>query len=215
MGGDETHKLQTHGLLTSELGKVKVHVIESPGERPVTALVIGDPKNHEAPLVRIHSRCLYGELFGSLDCDCQEQLRLAFRLLREEGTGVFIYLEQEGRGCGLVRKAEAYALQEREGLDTIEAYRRLGLPIDPRIYRTVADVLKRLGLTHIRLLTNNPNKVSGLLDQGIRVEQVNLRTKPTRQNIDYLRAKQFKLGHDLGLFGDNRDLGDQSSLVSR
>lgn len=186
-------------------------VFELPQQAPVTAIVIGDVGKANAPLVRIHSRCLYGEVFGSLDCDCRAQLELALRLIKEEGTGVFIYLEQEGRGCGLVNKAKAYVLNEKEGLDTVDAYRKLGLDVDARLYSAAAEVLKYLGLKHVRLLTNNPSKVSSLVEAGIFVEQVYLRTKPTHHNIDYLRVKQFKLGHDLGLQGNERDVSNQKA----
>lgn len=208
MTSNELFGFISHSLSTSDLGDVRCVVYDAPSERPVTVLLVGDAKTKEAPLVRVHSRCLYAEVFGSLDCDCKSQINLAFNLFKQEGAGAFIYLEQEGRGCGLVNKAKAYLLREEKGLDTVDAYRKLGLTIDARIYTTVAYVLRRLGLNSIRLLTNNPAKVDSLKGVGIAVQQVALRTKPTPRNIDYLRVKQFKLNHTLGLYGDERDLAN-------
>ncbi len=112
---------------------------------------------------------------------------------------MLLYLEQEGRGCGIINKAKAYALKDSTGLDTVEAYRQLGLEIDGRHYDGAALALKSIGLRHIRLLTSNPAKAAELTDAGIIVKRIGLRTKPTKFNIDYLLVKQFKLGHDLGL----------------
>jgi GTP cyclohydrolase II len=190
---------QRHHLQISHHGQVESFVFEFPARAPVIAIVIGSPHSQDAPLIRLHSRCLYGEAFGSLDCDCQAQLELASQVLKEEGAGILIYLEQEGRGCGLLNKVKAYVLKDSRYLDTVEAYRHLNLPIDARFYTDATDVLKYFGLTRVRLLTNNPAKVSALVEAGIAVEQLYLRTKPTDHNIDYLRVKQAKLGHDLGL----------------
>jgi len=165
----------------------------------VVALAFGNIHAREAPLVRVHSRCVYGEVFGSLDCDCAAQLKEALGLLESAPGGVLVYLDQEGRGCGLAAKAKAYELWERERVDTVDAYERLGLPRDARLYDGAAAILKALGLMRIRLLTNNPAKVEALEREGIAVERVPLRTKPTPENIDYLRVKQKKLGHDLGV----------------
>jgi 3,4-dihydroxy 2-butanone 4-phosphate synthase/GTP cyclohydrolase II len=188
-----------HALYTLDFKQVECYAFGIPGEYPVAALVVGDIQKSEEPFVRVHSRCLYGEVFGSLDCDCRSQIDLAFKLIKDEGVGVFIYLEQEGRGCGLLNKAKSYVLREREGLDTVDAYKKLGLAIDARHYEVVAEVLQGLKLNRIRLLTNNPQKVIGLRQNGMTVRQVSLRTDPTPYNIDYLKVKQFKLGHDLGL----------------
>jgi len=190
-----------HALYTSDFQETRCYVFEPSGQNPVTVLVTGDINASEEPLVRVHSRCLYGEVFGSLDCDCRAQIDLAFSLIKNEGQGVFIYVEQEGRGCGLLNKAKAYALKEKEGLDTVDAYKKLGLAIDARQYAVVADTLRDLSLNGIRLLTNNPGKVRGLEDEGIIVRRVFLRTTPTVHNLDYLKIKQFKLKHDLGLEG--------------
>ena len=137
--------------------------------------------------------------FWVRDCDCHEQMELSYKMIKSEGAGIFIYLEQEGRGCGLINKAKAYALKEKKGLDTVEAYKSMGLDIDPRRYDNAAEILRFLGVRKIRLLTNNPRKISGLINEGIDVEPKNLRITPTPLNLDYLIVKQEKLGHDLGL----------------
>jgi len=190
---------QIHRLQSFSLGDVTNYVFGFSDDETVAALVLGNLNYTNAPLVRVHSRCLYGEVFASEDCDCKSQKELAFKLLKEEGTGVFVYLEQEGRGCGLLNKAKAYVMKEKGGLDTVEAYQRLGLIIDKRLYSRAAIALKHLGIGSVRLLTNNPQKVMGLQAEGIIVERVPLITVPTPHNIEYLRVKQNKLGQDLGL----------------
>ena len=199
MPRDAAESPRIHQLQTSVLGGVSSRVFEFTNSEVVTAMVIGEPSKIENPLIRLHSRCLYGEVFGSLDCDCEAQLKLAFAILSEEGVGAFIYLEQEGRGSGLLNKADAYTLKDAEGLDTVEAYQKLGMEVDERRYVNAAKVIKQMGLSDIRLLTNNWSKVKALESEGVIVERVPLRTEPTPRNIDYLRVKQFKLGHDLGL----------------
>lgn len=190
---------QIHRLQSSSLGDVTNYVFGFSDDETVAALVLGNLNYTNAPLVRVHSRCLYGEVFASEDCDCKSQKELALKLLKEEGAGVFVYLEQEGRGCGLFNKAKAYVMKEKDGLDTVEAYQRLGLIIDKRLYNRAAIALKHLGIGSVRLLTNNPQKVIGLQAEGIIVERVPLITVPTPHNIEYLRVKQNKLGQDLGL----------------
>jgi GTP cyclohydrolase II len=194
--------LQIHRLHTRHFGGVQACAFEF-GEKPHSqqigvAIVVGDDLS-TPPLVRVHSRCLYGEVFRSLECDCLAQLELTWDRIQAEGSGVVIYLEQEGRGCGLMNKARAYSLMQTEGIDTVEAYRRLGLPLDLRQYRSAAAVLHNFGFRSVRLLTNNPTKIAGLVQEGIAVEQMYLRTTPTQWNRDYLETKQTKLGHDLGL----------------
>jgi GTP cyclohydrolase II len=170
-----------------------------PSDLPGSLLVIqSGAAGGKAPLVRIHSCCLYGDVFGSLDCDCGAQLTLSLEMIRREGGGILIYADQEGRGCGLFYKAKGLQLKDLQGLDTLEAYRHLGLPFDLREYRQAALALEDLGIGHIRLLTNNPLKVQSLESSGIEVEQVFLRTKPTPANRQYLALKQ-QLGHSLGL----------------
>jgi len=166
------------------------------------ALVRGEIRADVATLVRVHSECLTGDAFGSLRCDCGPQLQAALELIQEEGRGVLLYMRQEGRGIGLANKIRAYALQEKEGLDTVEANERLGFPADARDFGVGAQILVELGVRKIRLLTNNPRKRAGLEGYGLEiVERVPLEMKPTDQNLEYLRAKQAKLGHLLSLMG--------------
>jgi len=195
---------ETHFLHTKDFGKAKVFVFEISDSSPIACIVVGDVRE-KIPLVRIHSKCFYSEVLGSLDCDCQEQINLAFKLIRDEGFGIFIYLEQEGRGCGLINKARAYSLKEIKGLDTVDAYESMGLDVDPRQYDNAVAVLKFLNVERIRLLTNNPRKTSGLVENGIKVQEVRLQVKPTPLNLEYLKVKQRKLGHDLGLNGNERN----------
>lgn len=159
------------------------------------ALVRGEISNHEPMLVRVHSECLTGDVFGSLRCDCGEQIALAMRKIAEEGGGVFLYMRQEGRGIGFHNKVRAYALQDK-GLDTVEANIALGFPADLRDYGIGAQILADLGLHKIRLLTNNPKKVVGLESYGLKiVDTVPLIVPPTQYNRQYLEAKKKKLGH--------------------
>jgi 3,4-dihydroxy 2-butanone 4-phosphate synthase / GTP cyclohydrolase II len=147
--------------------------------------------------VRVHSECLTGDVFHSLRCDCGEQLAAALAQIEREGTGVLLYLSQEGRGIGLLNKLRAYKLQE-DGLDTVEANVRLGLPADLRDYGIGAQILSDLGLSSIRILTNNPKKIVGLEGYGLSVsEQVPIEAVPNPYNEDYLRAKRDRLGHTL------------------
>ncbi|HEY1567463.1 MAG TPA: bifunctional 3,4-dihydroxy-2-butanone-4-phosphate synthase/GTP cyclohydrolase II [Solirubrobacteraceae bacterium] len=161
------------------------------------ALVKGDVEGKEDVLVRVHSECLTGDVFHSLRCDCGEQLESALAMIEKEGTGVLLYLSQEGRGIGLLNKLRAYKLQE-EGLDTVDANLRLGLPADLRDYGIGAQILVDLGLTSIRILTNNPKKISGLAGYGLSVaDQIPIQHAPNPHNIAYLQAKREKLGHTL------------------
>lgn len=159
------------------------------------ALVMGDVADGRPVLVRVHSECLTGEVFGSLRCDCGPQLELAMERVGAEGRGVVLYMRQEGRGIGLCNKLRAYALQE-EGLDTVEANERLGFPPDLRNYGIGAQILADLGLQELRLLTNNPRKVVGLEGYGLQVvERIPIIVPPTDENRAYLQAKREKLGH--------------------
>jgi 3,4-dihydroxy 2-butanone 4-phosphate synthase/GTP cyclohydrolase II len=158
-------------------------------------MVLGKPK--EGALVRVHSQCITGDTFFSFRCDCGEQLRKSFEQLKKEGSGVLLYLGQEGRGIGLTAKIQAYALQDR-GYDTVEANHALGLPIDARDYKIAADMLKDLGLRDIALLTNNPDKEKQLSMYGIRItKSIALETTPNSINKKYLRTKKQKMQHRL------------------
>ncbi len=161
------------------------------------ALVKGDVDGAKDVLVRVHSECLTGDVFHSLRCDCGEQLESALQMIEAEGSGVLLYLSQEGRGIGLLNKLRAYRLQE-EGLDTVEANLRLGLPADLRDYGIGAQILVDLGLTSIRILTNNPKKISGLAGHGLSVTaQLPIIHPPNPHNRAYLRAKRDRLDHML------------------
>jgi 3,4-dihydroxy 2-butanone 4-phosphate synthase/GTP cyclohydrolase II len=164
-------------------------------EKHHVAMVKGDVAGKEDVLVRVHSECLTGDVFHSMRCDCGQQLEDALRRIEEEGTGVLLYLAQEGRGIGLLNKLKAYKLQE-EGLDTVEANLQLGLPADLRDYGIGAQILVDLGLTSIRILTNNPKKIVGLEGYGLRVtDQLPIEHPSGEHNRAYLRAKRDKLGH--------------------
>ncbi|MFC1951922.1 bifunctional 3,4-dihydroxy-2-butanone-4-phosphate synthase/GTP cyclohydrolase II [Chloroflexota bacterium] len=159
------------------------------------ALTIGDISTDEPVLVRVHSECVTGDVFGSLRCDCGEQIALAIQSIAEEGRGVLLYMRQEGRGIGFHNKIRAYALQDK-GMDTVEANIHLGLAPDLRDYGVGAQILADLGLHHIRLLTNNPKKVIGLEGYGLKVvETVPIIIPPNPYNCRYLETKRKKLGH--------------------
>src|SRR5919198_6345053 len=161
------------------------------------ALVKGNVAGMEDVLVRVHSECLTGDVFHSLRCDCGEQLEAALAMIEREGAGVLLYLSQEGRGIGLLNKLRAYRLQE-DGLDTVDANLKLGLPADLRDYGIGAQVLVDLGLTSIRILTNNPKKIHGLQGYGLSVtDQIPIQAVPNPHNEEYLRTKRERLGHAL------------------
>jgi 3,4-dihydroxy 2-butanone 4-phosphate synthase/GTP cyclohydrolase II len=176
------------------------------------AMVKGDVDGMEDVLVRVHSECLTGDVFHSQRCDCGQQLEDALRQIEEEGRGVLLYLAQEGRGIGLLNKLRAYKLQE-EGLDTVDANLELGLPADLRDYGIGAQILVDLGLTSIRILTNNPKKIIGLEGYGLRVsEQIPIEHHPTEHNQDYMRTKRDRMGHLLhhqGLALDEEMIHDE------
>ena len=158
------------------------------------ALVMGDI--HSAPpLVRIHSQCLTGDVFGSMRCDCRQQLELALSSIAEAGAGILIYEQQEGRGIGLMAKLQAYELQDR-GLDTVEANVELGYNNDYREYKLPAEMLRQLGVKQVRLMSNNPDKVAALENAGIQVvERVSAEVEPYEHSEHYLRTKKEKMGH--------------------
>jgi GTP cyclohydrolase II len=169
----------------------------SDGDRQVeeaVALVMGDI--HSAPpLVRIHSQCLTGDVFHSLRCDCRQQLEMALSMIRDQGAGILIYEQQEGRGIGLMAKLQAYELQD-SGLDTVEANERLGFKADQRDFALPGQMLKALGVDRIRLLSNNPEKVEALQRAGVEVvERVPCEVEPSPHAEEYLKTKKEKLGH--------------------
>jgi 3,4-dihydroxy 2-butanone 4-phosphate synthase/GTP cyclohydrolase II len=164
-------------------------------DKPYLALVMGEIDPEEPTLVRVHSSCTTGDVFHSLRCDCGDQLERALQMISEEGKGVFLYIQQEGRGIGLVNKIKAYQLQDR-GLDTVEANQALGFPPDLRDYGIGAQILIDLGLKKIRLMTNNPKKIVGISAYGLEiVERVPLTTPIREENRDYLLTKAEKMGH--------------------
>src|SRR5579871_4571321 len=184
--------------IPTEDGSFTAHVYESTldGEQHL-ALVMGDVDGVPDVLVRVHSECLTGDVFGSLRCDCGDQLERAMSQIAQEGRGVVLYLSQEGRGIGLLNKLRAYELQEK-GLDTVDANLALGLPIDSRDYGVGYQILADLGLSSIRILTNNPRKIEGLEGFGLTVtEQVPIEAEPNFFNADYLRTKRERLGHSI------------------
>jgi GTP cyclohydrolase II len=158
------------------------------------ALVMGDVRS-APPLVRIHSQCLTGDVFGSLRCDCRQQLEMALGLIAGDGAGVLVYERQEGRGIGLMAKLQAYQLQD-SGLDTVEANEQLGFKADQREFALPAEILKALGISRVRLLSNNPDKVAALERAGIKVtERVPCEVTPSEHAEEYLKTKKEKMGH--------------------
>lgn len=180
----------------TEAGVFKLQLYESivDGDHHI-ALVMGEPDKQEAPLVRVHSECLTGDVFHSMRCDCGLQLHRAMQMVGEEGHGVILYMRQEGRGIGLAAKIHAYALQDG-GLDTVEANEKLGYEADLRDYGVGAQILTELGLGRIRLMTNNPRKVVGLEGYGLTIaKRVPIVSEPGLENARYLATKKEKLGH--------------------
>ena len=189
---------ETNAKLPTRYGDFRIHgfVDKITGEDHI-ALVLGNPKEHEKLLVRVHSECLTGDAFGSAKCDCGEQLDFALKSIAKEGAGILIYLRQEGRGIGLINKLKAYELQEK-GMDTVEANVALGFPEDARNYAVAAQILKMFEVKQVRLLTNNPQKIEGLEKYGINVaERVPIEIAAKPADLFYLQTKKLKMGHIL------------------
>lgn len=171
------------------------------------AIKKGDWKKDEPIMVRVHSSCMTGDILGSLRCDCGDQLHIALKMIEAEGKGLVLYMNQEGRGIGLLNKLKAYKLQE-EGLDTVEANLQLGFGMDERDYGIGAQILRHLGISKMRLMSNNPRKRAGLLGYGLEVvETIAIEIKPNKHNEKYLQTKRDKMGHDiLSQLNDNLNL---------
>jgi len=182
--------------LPTRFGRFKIAAIKGRGpEDEAVAIVHGRIRAGSAPLVRVHSQCLTGDVFMSERCDCRAQFELSIREIAKAKSGILLYLPQEGRGIGLINKVKAYELQDG-GLDTVEANRRLGFEADSRDYDFAASALKALGARSVRLLSNNPDKIEQLGRGGVRViERVPCRPRTSRHSRTYLRTKQKKLGH--------------------
>lgn len=182
--------------LPTKYGEFKIYAFENKVTNEVhVALTMGEFKENEEVLCRVHSKCLTGDVFGSCKCDCGEQLKLAMETIAKEKKGVILYMEHEGRGIGIINKIKAYKLQE-EGLDTVDANLKLGFAADLRDYRDSAEMLKLLGIHKIRLLTNNPTKLEGLTKYGIEItSREKIEVVPNEVDINYLLTKQNRMGH--------------------
>jgi GTP cyclohydrolase II len=194
---DEEIDYIASSLLPTIHGEFHIHVYRSREATPVEHVVMakGDLHDQEKLLVRVHSECLTGDVFGSLRCDCRQQLEMALSLISEQGAGILIYEQQEGRGIGLMPKLQAYELQD-SGLDTVEANERLGFKADHREFTLPAEILKALKVSRVRLLSNNPDKVAALEQADIEVtERVPCEVEPNRHAKEYLKTKKEKMGH--------------------
>ena len=188
-------KFASESKLPTKFGEFTISTFEEPCGKDHIALTIGDIKNEDTVMCRVHSECLTGDALHSLRCDCGPQLQSAMKKLAKNKSGILLYLRQEGRGIGLVNKIRAYALQD-QGHDTVEANEILGFAADLREYNICLDILKHFKITSVNLLTNNPKKVSALEEVGIRVTQrTSLHEGENKENQEYLNTKRDKMGH--------------------
>jgi len=189
-------RLVAHAALPTRYGRFRIYGFEGNGPKEeAVALVRGNLRGRVAPLVRVHSQCLTGDVLTSLRCDCRAQLELSLKKIGAAPSGILLYLPQEGRGIGLMNKLRAYELQDG-GMDTVEANESLGFAADAREYEFPAKILKRLGATRIRLLSNNPDKVRQLESAGVRVvERVPCQPRVSKISHAYLQTKKRKMGH--------------------
>src|SRR5215213_7405656 len=190
----------TDARLPTEIGEFRIAGYRSlTSDEEFVVLYKGEMKKDVPTLVRIHSQCLTGDVFGSIKCDCGPQLRRAMELIEQEGRGAIVYQQQEGRGIGIINKIRAYALQD-EGADTVEANERLGLGIDLRRYEQCVEILRDLGLNKVKVLSNNPEKIQAMRDGGLEVtERVPIEFVPSKNTLKYLTTKKLQMGHLLQL----------------
>ena len=191
-----TVELAAEARLPTERGEFRILGYRSLVSAEEFVVIARGEFHAERPaLVRIHSQCLTGDVFGSTKCDCGQQLKAAMKLISDAGSGAIVYQQQEGRGIGIINKIRAYALQDN-GADTIEANQRLGLPVDLRRYEQCAEIIRHLGLRRIRLISNNPEKIDAMRRSGLEiVESVPLRIKLHQSLLRYLRTKRDQMGH--------------------
>ncbi len=195
VGEDKIEKI-AEAKLPTETGEFRIAGFRAEGDGEEFVAVIKGNLSADAPtLVRIHSQCLTGDVFGSSKCDCGPQLKAAMTKIEKDGKGVIVYQLQEGRGIGIINKIRAYALQD-EGADTVEANEQLGFEADTREYRRCATILRDLGLRKVRMMSNNPEKISALEQVGLEVvERVPLQIQSSKQSEEYLKTKKEKMGH--------------------
>ena len=192
-------KIESDAYLPTESGNFRVSVTPDENGMEHALLYVDGFEESENPLIRIHSECLTGDAFGSMKCDCGPQLKKSMKLIQQEGAGAIVYLRQEGRGIGLESKIQAYALQDK-GYDTLDANLALGHPADARDYSIAAEMLKKKGIKNVRLMTNNPLKIKGLVDNGIEVsDRVSHITGLSDENKEYLKTKSSRMGHLIDL----------------